>query len=336
MLQNGQQIDKYRVIRSLGQGHFGEVYHVMDNALRAEKALKVIKVADPRNYAELIEAQIQHRCRHQYIVQVNEANVHQVDSELFVFIDMEYLHLGSLQALIESQFIKPSEVVKHIRHALFGLAHAHHNGVLHRDIKPGNILLSGTVTKIADFGLATPPNPSLLGSTAGYWGHCAPEAFSTGTSVVTDIFSMGITLYRTVNQIENWAALLSGVQDLSGKMLSGKLLASLGYREFVPPKLRRIINKACHTDPTKRYQSCSEMGHALDKLRVVQNWERVSMDEWKCQCGGKTHRLLILNGGGQIEYLIDDRRKKDLCARTSSYREAQGALQTLVAARVFQ
>jgi serine/threonine protein kinase len=90
-------IDKYQIIKPLGDGQFGQVYHAFDRALKAEKAIKVLKTNDPSKFLEsLAEAQILSRCKHKHIVSINEANVFMVERERRVVLDLEYIPEGSL------------------------------------------------------------------------------------------------------------------------------------------------------------------------------------------------------------------------------------------------
>lgn len=157
-LSAGEFINKYEILDHLGSGNFGDVYQVHDVALDTTKAIKILGIADPRNMKEIYEAQILQRCRHENCVHINEANVFNVSGEHKLIIDMEYLPEGSLEKRMQEGFVSPQVAIRHISHVLYGLGNAHHNGVLHRDVKPANILLSGNVSKLSDFGLATLAN----------------------------------------------------------------------------------------------------------------------------------------------------------------------------------
>jgi serine/threonine protein kinase len=161
-------IDKYQILAPLGNGHFGQVYHAFDRALRAEKAIKVLNVTDPSQFLDsLKEAQILKRCNHKHIVSVNEANIFPVNGTPRVILDLEYVAQGSLEGALSSRWVSIKDAVTYLQGALLGLQHAHSQGFLHRDIKPGNILLAPTAAKLSDFGLATQPGPASYGSAQG-------------------------------------------------------------------------------------------------------------------------------------------------------------------------
>lgn len=149
-------IDKYQLIKPLGSGHFGQVFHAFDRALMTEKAIKVLKVTDPTQFLQhLEEAQILRACTHKHIVTINEANIFPVNGEQRVVLDLEYIPEGSLEGAMEARWVSAKEAITYIRGTLSGLEHAHAQGILHRDIKPGNILLAPNAAKLSDFGLAT-------------------------------------------------------------------------------------------------------------------------------------------------------------------------------------
>lgn len=270
-------VDKYQIMRPLGSGHFGQVYHAFDRALQTEKAIKILNAKDPDEFlTHLKEGQILVKCRHKHIVAINEANIFDVDGEQRIVLDLEYIPEGSLEGALNDRWVSTREAVTYIRGALLGLEYAHSQGFLHRDIKPGNILLASTGSKLSDFGLATDAGVLLNGSPRGYVTHLPPEYFTdASTSVMTDVYAAGITLFRAVSNISDWRSVSRSVPDGRKHVEAGTLIKKIGYGEFVPDQIRRIISKACHPDPAKRFQSAQEFGQRLDKLRFGIDWVRV-------------------------------------------------------------
>lgn len=298
MLQAGDEIVKYLILGSLGAGHFGQVYHVLDRALDVQKAIKVLNVDKPEEYLEkLEEAQILHKCKHKHIVCVNEANVFPVQGVPKVIIDMEYIPNGSLERRIGTSFLSVIDSMKITCGVLYGLGHAHSQDVLHRDIKPANVLLDDVYPKLSDFGLATELGQHVYASGQGYVTHLAPEVFKTHkTTVWSDIYAVGMTFFRIVNNIREWKALIPDDTTRRDKLLSqGKVISSLGYQEYVPPPIRRIINKTCHKDPSHRYQNTIEMCQAIEQLKPRINWIKTSPQQWQggCCVSGDTYGLSI-------------------------------------------
>jgi serine/threonine protein kinase len=338
LLSAGDDIGKYKILAVLGSGNYGTVYRVHDRALDTEKALKLIRIADPTAFKkELYEAQALRKCRHDNCVHVNEADIYHLNDEPFVGIDMEYLPQGSLETLMRQGFVGPADIVRHVSHILFGLEHAHANGVLHRDIKPANIMLSPANTKLSDFGLAAGVGTSVGKEADWYLPHRAPEMARTGTAtVLTDIFAVGMTLFRLINNLVDWDGALHRVPDWASLSQQGKLVGSIGFEPWVSAKFAKVVKTACAIDPAKRYQNCREMQGALGRLRVNIDWIRDEPTEWNGLCGGKLHAISIEpSHPNLVTYRIGERRKRDLCQEYADSTAAFVALNKTVAASTF-
>jgi len=280
----------------------------------------------------LKEGQILVRCRHKHIVSINEANIFDVDGEQRVVLDLEYIPEGSLEGALSNRWVSVREAITYIRGALLGLEHAHSQGFLHRDIKPGNILLSPTGAKLSDFGLATDAGSLLHGSPRGYITHLPPEYFtSASTSALTDIYAAGITLFRAVSNIDDWRAVSRSVPNCRMHVEAGTLLKEIGFSQFVPDQVRRIISKACHADPTKRFQSASEFGQSLDKLRFGIDWIKTSDFLWRGRLEGDTYEASVDGKSFSLTVTKNGRRVTASCARYSSLAEAIAGLESHVA-----
>ncbi len=318
-------IDKYQIISPLGSGNFGQVFHVFDRALGTEKAIKVILSTGPSNFMQnLEEAQILNKCQHKHIVAINEANIFPVNGTNRIVLDLEYIPEGSLQAALASRWVSIRESVDYVRGALLGLEHAHSQGFLHRDVKPGNILLSPNIPKLSDFGLATDAGLSLIGSAKGYRPHLPPEYFRTNaTTEQTDVFAMGVTLFRAISNIADWRAVINAVPNLSNHMLNGTLIKRIGFEEYIPEKLRRIVRKACNADIAKRFYTAQAFGQHLDRLRFNIDWIRLADDEWQGYCrAGKLHRCAIDFTNNTVTVSVNGRRIRSEYRRHSSLTDA--------------
>lgn len=316
----GTQIGKYSLQKYIGGGQFGNVYLAHDIALNAQKAIKIIQVPNPQETLQkLEEAQILHKCKHKHIVEVKEANIYQVNSINHIVIDMEYLTDGSFEDKIAKNHISIHESINIVIDSLFGLEHAHNQGVLHRDIKPANILLDNrTGAKLSDFGLATILNQSYFGSAKGYTTHIAPEVFITNqTNILSDIYAVGITLFRACNFIDDWQHKVNPIPDLRDCLISGNLVPTVGYLPFIPLKLKRIINKACHPIPSKRYQSTIEFRQALEKLRPNINWIPSSPNSFQGRndFANDSFFIELVNSRGlwKVNFKKNNRRHTDSC-----------------------
>lgn len=325
-------IDKYQIIRRLGGGNFGDVYHAFDRALQVEKAIKVLRTSDPAKLADdLREAQVLAGCVHKHIVQINEANIFPVVGDQQVVLDLEYVAEGSLEGAIASRWLSLHAAVSYVRGALLGLEHAHSQGLLHRDIKPGNILLAPNCAKLSDFGLATQTGPGPYGSGRGYTTHLPPEFFSNQTtSIQTDVYAAGITLFRAVNNISDWRAVVGAIPNGRQHIEQGSLVKKIGYSAHVPDPLKRIVNKACAADPAKRYQNAAAFGQKLDALRFDIDWVRVSDAEWVGTRGNDSFSISIQGGKNEVVVKKNRRRVNQQCCLCGSMAQALDALEMYV------
>ena len=327
-------IDKYQIIKPIGSGNFSQVYHVFDRALQAEKAIKVLLSDDPSKFMEnLEEAQILNKCQHKHIVAINEANIFPVNGNPRVVFDLEHIAEGSLEDALLSRWVPVKETVTYIRGALLGLEHAHTQGFLHRDVKPGNILLAPTAPKLSDFGLATDVGVSLLGSAQGYRPHLPPEYYSKPTTTeLTDVFAVGVTLFRALSNISDWRVVIQSVPNLAQHMQAGTLLKRLGFEKFIPDSLKRILRKACHPDPAKRFSSSHELGQRLDGLRFNIDWIRLADNEWQGHsAGNKIHRCVTDLRLNKVTVTVNGRRIRRKCRKFDTLSEARAYMHCHVA-----
>lgn len=301
---------KYDRLQFLDSGSFGSVFRVFDRALQRERALKVIPFAQPQEIVDkLREAQILAICKHKHILDVRAADVAEVDGMPSVIIECELMKNGSVQKLLEREFLSLHKAAALIRQALFGLEHLHNNNILHCDIKPGNLLLDDNLdVKLSDFGLAmhvqSTHAPAVI-----YSLHRAPESLSgAGWSEACDVYAMGVTLYRLVCNITDFQS--RAPSNVSNFIQSGRFPDRQGYPLYVPQRIKNVCNKAMHVDPTKRYASAIEFGQALDKIAWGVKWVRHSPLEWHGAEGNAHYHIRGVNTktGWGVDYLINGRR----------------------------
>lgn len=314
------EIGKYELLRHLGNGVFGEVYLAHDRALDAVKAIKILNAPNAHEVKKkLEEAQILHKCRHKNIVHINEANIFEIDTIPYIVIDMEYLPLGSFEDAISKGSVSIHTSIRAIIDCLFALEHAHINGVLHRDIKPANIMLCDYGAKLSDFGLATVLGVGAAGSPRGYTTHLPPEYFLTGcTTELTDIFAVGITLFRAGNYIGDWDSAVRQFADPMGMIRAGTLAPSMGYAPFIPLKLKKIINKSISSAAHQRYQSAAEFRQALDRLRPGIDWIPMAHGAFGGRCCSTDVQYQIELSSTRSSFNVDlkknNRRQSAYCA----------------------
>jgi len=265
-------LDKYKLLDHLGSGGMSSVYlaeHVLMNRRVAIKVLPKERVNDTSYLARFHrEAQAAAALDHPNIVRAydvgNEGNIH--------FLVMEYVEGRDLQAIVRDQGpLDPLTAAEYIRQAALGLHHAHQAGLIHRDVKPGNLLVDqhGTV-KILDLGLARFTGEEQASLTLAYdenvlgtADYLAPEQAinSHGVDARADIYSLGCTLYY----------LLTGHPPFAEGTLPQRLMAHQKQqppsikkeRPDVPDDLIRICMRMMGKKPAARYPSMAEVADAL-------------------------------------------------------------------------
>lgn len=285
---SGNELGKYYLIQKLGNGGFGAVYKAYDRILGVEKAIKILEVPDPKEAFKLFsEASIPYKCRHNHIIKINSGEIIGFNNELLFVVDMELVNGESIDSLLRHKYISVVDSLYIMRDILFAVEYSHLQGIIHRDIKPANILVDNGVPKLSDFGLST-----ALGNVIVPWRwyctHAAPETFVNDSvaTVETDIYALGMTLYRMINGICDWNLFLQGVSNVEDLMRNGKLIDKLPVASFVPNKVFKIVKKACHKLPENRYHAAAEMRNAIEKLCPLYNWKIVEDDYWRGEAIG--------------------------------------------------
>lgn len=306
---------KYEVIRELGAGGFGQVLCVRDHALQLERALKVIPIDQPNDIvAKLQEARILALCEHKHVLEVRAADVAIIENQPHVVIECKLMANGSIQSLLEHGFLSLKAAANMVRQALFGLDHLHANGILHCDIKPGNLLLDDAMTiKLSDFGLAMHIH-TQSGPTSVYTLHCAPEYLTHRKwDKASDVYAMGVTLYRLVNNIADFGA--TKPANLFQRIADGKFPCRTSYRPYVPRKLKSICNKAMNADPAKRFLSASDFGQSLDRLAWNVEWYQEPPHVWRGRDIKNEYRLVASKkqNGWEIEAHRNGRKYAKWC-----------------------
>jgi non-specific serine/threonine protein kinase len=275
-------ISHYRIIKKIGSGGMGEVYLAEDTKLRRQVALKFL----PKQLTADKEARLRFEREAQAAAALNHLNivtVHEIgEHEGQVFIALEYVEGRTLDELITGGPLSGDlrgnlpipQVLEIAIQVASGLAAAHEKGVVHRDIKPQNILVdkNGRV-KILDFGLAKLKGVSLLtkeSSTLGTVYYMSPEQ-TMGKEVDhrTDIWSLGVLLYE----------MLTGKLPFKGDYEQAVIYSILNedpgkateIRKDLPPDFDRILEKALAKDPVDRYQHVDDL---LVDLRHLQSDSR--------------------------------------------------------------
>ena len=328
-LQPGDVVlNKYEVVRTLGEGRFGEVFLVYNRNLSRQSALKLIRVDNPIEHRAVVEAQAQYLCGHDHVVKVLTADVF----DGAVLIEMEYMEDGSLADRMKVEFVPVVESITYLKQILFALEHSHSRGIVHRDVKPGNIMLSGGIAKLSDFGTVIHPLSGVQVTDLFYTPHASPEAVNKREfSAASDVFAAGMTLLRAVNNMSGWDAMLAG-KTWPALVREGKLAAQLGFADYTPRKLKRIIKKAINPVVADRFATAVALRQELERLRPLRRWVRSSDNEWICTFDGKEERAILQTGPKpSVTYMIGGRRRLSDCHNYNTERDARKGLAELVA-----
>ncbi len=300
-------IGKFKSIGFIGGGNFGNVFRVQDTLLNVERAIKIIQVNDPQEFIDAInEAQILEKCRHNHIVDIKEIDIHEISGNPFPVITTEYLKNGSVQGYIEKNFVSVHKAIQITSEALFGLEHAHSQGVFHRDIKPGNILFSDNwQAKLSDFGLAYGLAHQSF-NFAGYSAHLPPEVLQgVAQDAISDLYSMGITFHRLLNNMPLLP--LPFADDAQWlKALQKEKFPERIYDSHIPEQIIKVVKKSIKADRGSRYQSCLQFRQALQKIPLAVEWVPVDSDNWEGTFKGEKYEINLYSK--RTGYFIDFKR----------------------------
>ena len=251
---------KYRVLRPLGRGGFGEVYLAEDELVGRQVAIKLLRDHDQDRQAGLVEEMRSlDQLHHPAVVTF----YHHFVSEQLLFLVMEYCAGGSLRSRMQHGAAPLQTTMQWGKELADTLDFVHRQGIVHHDIKPDNLLFtSEEVLKIGDFGVAN--------SNAGTVRYLAPEMM-TGewdpADVRVDVYALGITLLE----------LLRNRNPFDGMSRNETQRAKMRH-EFIPAELDRwvqdLISKATHPTPELRFQSMREFREAIDSKHVSYVFDR--------------------------------------------------------------
>lgn len=295
MFLKDQKVGKYHIIRSLGSGGFGAVFLAKDTWLNKQVAIKVPHKQSIELFKLLKESRLQAALNHPNIVRMIAA---EKEKRIF-FMVMEYVKGETLEKVLEREkvldYLKAIEYILQIASAV---DHAHKNKIVHRDLRPSNIIISEEdILKITDFGTSAWLNNIPYASTRiGSPPYMAPEQFLGKSTFRSDIYSIGCIFYELL--LGRPPILDPDPFKILELAKEGKITPPRLKNNRIPKEIDEIIMKCLSTSLENRYQKASEIirdiskfkGKDPKKVEIDDIWGRIKAREkkqsklcWNCR-----------------------------------------------------
>lgn len=295
MIVKGSKInDRYQIIKTLGEGGMANVYLAHDTILDRNVAVKVLRgdLANDEKFVRRFqrEALSASSLSHPNIVEMYD--VGEDDGQYYIV--MEYVNGKTLKQVLKQRGqLSITEVIDIMLQLTDGMAHAHDAYIVHRDIKPQNImLLSNGVIKITDFGVATALNSTQLTQTNSVMGtvHYLPpeQAQGKGSTIRSDIYSMGIMMYELLTGLVPYKG--ENAVEIALKHLKEPLPSVRKSNSSIPQSIENVVIKATAKNPKNRYADARQMHEDLktalddsrkDEPRYVYKYPENDTDDTK-------------------------------------------------------
>ncbi len=260
MLFRGQTLGKYRIVAPLGSGGFGTVYLAEDTWIDKKVAIKVPH-KQTTDFGELLkEPRLLAALNHPNIVSIITAE----KQDSVFFIVMEYIPGETLENVIARDgALDLSRALDYTCQIANAVDHAHRQGVIHRDLRPANVLVSDNdQLKVADFGTSRFLEIAAHGTTViGSPPYMAPEQFQGKAVFASDIYSIGVTMYQMLTGMLPYDT--PSPADLERLMRGDLVEAPRARNAAVPAPINDIVMKALAPDVAQRYQRAADLLDAI-------------------------------------------------------------------------
>jgi eukaryotic-like serine/threonine-protein kinase len=255
MFLRGQIVGKYKILSTIGSGGFGTVFLADDTWMNKRVALKVPHKQN-LDFGELLrEPRLLASLSHPNIVSILTAE----KQENVFFIVMEYVPGETLDAMITREgALDVARALGYTCEICNAMDHAHKQGVLHRDLRPSNVLVGEKLLKVADFGTSRFLEIAAHGTTViGSPPYMAPEQFHGKAVFASDVYSLGVTMYQMLTGMLPYDT--PSPQDLDKLMRGDLVSAPRSKNPKIPKALNDIVMKAMSPDIHSRYQRASDL-----------------------------------------------------------------------------
>lgn len=282
----GMQLDEYRLEALLGHGGMARVYRGLDTRLQRYAAVKVIDtpLQTDSEYIQRFEqeAQVIAKLEHPHIVRLYRYG----EAQGVLYMAMQYIEGTDLGVVLDSyrsdgDFIEQEDASRIIREICLALDYAHNKDVIHRDVKPSNIMLDMQGhAYLTDFGLALLTEMGTQGDVFGSPHYIAPEqaVSSAGAGPKSDLYSVGIILYEMMAGQLPFDA--ENPLDVAMMHMSADPRPPRSLRPDISPEIEAVILKAIAKEPENRYENGLALADALDNVitpREQASWQKTTM-----------------------------------------------------------
>ncbi|MDG3012436.1 serine/threonine protein kinase [Rhodococcus sp. D2-41] len=304
--------DRYELINSLGGGAGGSVYEAHDRHLDARVAVKLLNPSDEGATGPWQEAQLLEQLKSRFLLQVVNADV-VINSDIR-FIVTPVMSGGDLAGLAEPNGLRASAAAHLVQQIASGLDRIHRAGMVHRDVKPGNVLIQDDHAVMGDLGFChflddegtAPPN--------GTFCTVAPEVIQEGgrCTPATDVYSLAATAFYLLSG-EYPIDHRTSKQKQRDRILAGSIRELRAIAPHVSRAVGTVVRKSLNSDPRKRHANATEFGNAfVGAVQGSRDWHRMAHD-------GHLHCIFGASHGAKKEVQVCctqiDKRSIEVSAR---------------------
>ncbi|MDF2672856.1 MAG: pknB [Clostridiales bacterium] len=304
--------NRYVLLEKVGEGGMALVYKARCQLLNRYVAIKILRQEFTTD-EEFVRKFKRESMASASLSHPNIVGIYDVGEEDGIYyIVMEYIHGQTLKEYIkEKEKIEPMEAINIAKQISYGLEHAHKNGVVHRDIKPHNIMITDDkIIKVADFGIARASSTMTMTNTGKVMGsvhYFSPEQARGGYSDHrTDIYSLGVVMYEMIAGRLPYDA--ESPITVALKHIQETVIEPIEVDHNIPNALNDIVIKAMQKDMSKRYQNIRDL---IGDLELAQNSPNTMLYNWETE-KEKTRVISVEDIDGELE----KKRKVKKRART--------------------